>query len=67
MCSSTPKAPKPVASAPIVGPESVDETALNARDNEIRRQRARGGRQSTILAGDTAGQQTASVKTALGG
>lgn len=65
MCSSAPKV-KPVASAPEVGPESIDDAALNERDRERSRIRARGGRQSTILAGNTGAPPTAPVKTALG-
>ncbi len=67
MCSSAPKV-KPVASAPVVGPESVDDAAVAERDRERNRIRARGGRQSTILAGNTdpAATPTAPVKTALG-
>jgi len=65
MCSSAPKV-KPVASAPYVGPESIDDAAINERDRERNRQRMRGGRQSTILAGDTSSVPTAAAKTALG-
>ncbi|MGC7464252.1 hypothetical protein QT654_20700 [Xanthomonas citri pv. citri] len=57
---------KPVASAPVVGPESVDDAAVAERDRERNRIRARGGRQSTILAGNTDAAPTAPVKTALG-
>lgn len=66
MCSSAPKV-KPVASAPYVGPESVDDAALAERDRERSRIRGRGGRQSTILTGDAGMAPTAPVKTALGG
>ena len=65
MCSSAPKV-KPVASAPVVGPESVDDAAVAERDRERNRIRSRGGRQSTILAGNTPAAPTAPVKTALG-
>lgn len=69
MCSSTPKV-KPVASAPIVGPEVIDDAALDERDRERRRQRQRAGRQSTILVSGTSqgagAVPTAGVKTALG-
>ena len=66
MCSSAPKV-KPVASAPYVGPESIDDAAVTERDRERSRQRGRGGRQSTILAGGDAGMApTAPTKTALG-
>ncbi len=65
MCSSAPKV-KPVASAPVVGPESVDDAAVAERDRERNRIRSRSGRQSTILAGNTAAAPTAPVKTALG-
>lgn len=66
MCSSAPKV-KPVASAPYVGPESIDDAAVLERDRERARQRGRAGRQATILAGDSSGMPTSSVKTALGG
>ena len=65
MCMSTPKV-KPVASAPSVSPESIDEAALAERDRELRRNRNRGGRASTIIAGNTGVAPTAPVKTALG-
>lgn len=65
MCSSAPKV-KPVASAPVVGPESIDDAAVGERDRERQRIRLRGGRQSTILAGNTTAPPTAPVKTALG-
>ena len=65
MCSSAPKV-KPVASAPYVGPEVIDDMALQERDRARQRNRSRSGRQSTILAGDTGGQPTMPVKTALG-
>lgn len=65
MCSSAPKV-KPVASAPVVGPESIDDAAIAERDRERNRIRGRSGRQSTILAGNVAATPTAPVKTALG-
>lgn len=65
MCSSAPKV-KPIPSAPIVGPESIDDAAISERDREMRRNRMRGGRQSTILAGNTGTAPTAPIKTALG-
>lgn len=65
MCSSAPKV-KPIASAPVVGPSSIDDAAIEERDRERRRQRSRSGRQSTILAGNTSTAPTAPVKTALG-
>lgn len=67
MCTSTPKV-KPVAQAPIVGPEVIDDAAVEERDRERQRQRQRYGRQSTILAGSTSTSAvpTAGVKTALG-
>lgn len=65
MCSSAPKV-KPVASAPVVGPESIDDAAVAERDRERNRIRSRGGRQSTILAGNTGAAPTSPVKTALG-
>ena len=66
MCTSKPKAPKPVAMPPQVGPESIDDAALVERDRELRRNRARAGRASTILAGNTGAPPTMPAKTALG-
>lgn len=69
MCSSAPKV-KPVASAPYVGPEVIDDMAVQERDRARERNRMRTGRQSTILAGNTGGQPTMPTmpsKTALGG
>lgn len=67
MCNSAPKQ-KPIAAAPIVGPEVIDDVALNERDRERNRNRLRAGRQSTIITGDMGGAApTAPVKTALGG
>lgn len=65
MCNSAPKV-KPVAAAPQVGPESIDEAAITERDRERQRMRLRRGRQSTILAGDVGASPAAPVKTALG-
>lgn len=65
MCSSAPKV-KPVASAPYVGPEVIDDMALQERDRSRQRSRARYGRQSTILAGNTGAAPTIAAKTALG-
>lgn len=65
MCSSAPKV-KPVASAPYVGPEVIDDMALQERDRSRQRSRARAGRQSTILAGNTGGTTAMQAKTALG-
>jgi hypothetical protein len=66
MCSSKPKV-KPVANAPVVGPESIDDAAVAERDRERQRQRQRYGARSTILAGDTSSAMpTGAAKTALG-
>lgn len=65
MCSSAPKV-KPVASAPYVGPEVIDDMALQERDRARQRSRGRAGRQSTILAGSTGAPPTIPAKTALG-
>lgn len=65
MCSSAPKV-KPIAQAPTVGPESIDDAAITERDRERQRMRARTGRQSTILAGSLGEPPTAGAKTALG-
>lgn len=69
MCTSKPKAPKPVPNAPIALPASIDQEAVTAQRDERRRQRNAYGRQQTILAGAApAGSvmPTAPVKTALG-
>jgi hypothetical protein len=69
MCTSKPKAPKPVPNAPVVSPVNIDEESLGARQDELRRQRQAYGRQSTILAGNqgpTGLPPTQPVKTALG-
>lgn len=66
MCTSKPKAPKPIAMAPTPTPVSVDQEAVVARDDELRRQRLARGRTSTILAGNTGQPPTVSAKTALG-
>ncbi len=65
MCSSAPKV-KPVASAPIISPTSIDDQAINERDKTRQRLRAANGRQSTILAGSSGQPPTGSFKTALG-
>lgn len=66
MCNSAPKQ-KPIASAPIVGPEVIDDVALNERDRERNRNRLRNGRQSTIITGGTnTNIPTSGSKTALG-
>jgi len=69
MCNTKAPKVKPVANAPVIQPESIDEAAVTERDRERRRLRNRYGRQSTILAGaDQGGGQppTAPAKTALG-
>lgn len=69
MCTSKPKAPKPVPNAPVALPTSIDDSALQARTEETRRQRQAYGRQATILAGATPLGNvlpTSPVKTALG-
>lgn len=69
MCTSKPKAPKPVPNAPVATPTSIDEEATTASRNERRRQLNAYGRQQTILAGamGPAGQPpTLPAKTALG-
>lgn len=66
MCTSKPKTPAPIPMAPNVGPESIDDAALVERDRELRRNRARSGRSSTILAGSAGTPPTLPVKTALG-
>lgn len=69
MCTSTPKAPKPVPNAPVALPTSVDDASVTASREEQQRQRRLRGRNSTILAGalGSAGQPpTLPVKVALG-
>jgi hypothetical protein len=65
MCTSKPKMPAPVAAPPRVEPVSIDDAAIEERDRERKRQRARFGRQATILAGNDA-PTAGPVKTALG-
>lgn len=69
MCTSRPRAPKPVPNAPIALPTSVDDQAVTASREEQARARLRRGQASTILAGGLGlgGQPpTMPVKTALG-
>lgn len=71
MCFLKSKAPtvKPIAQAPSVPPEIIDDASVKARDDERRKRRQAYGRQATILAGrdSTAGAPpTAAAKTALG-
>lgn len=51
MCTSKPKAPKPVPNAPVASPTSIDQEAVTAQRDERQRQRGAYGRQQTILAG----------------
>lgn len=68
MCFSKAPKVKPVAAAPTVGPEVVDDTAVNAADQDRKRRRQMYGRQATILAGGQPGaaSPTGAAKTALG-
>lgn len=71
MCTSKPKAPKPVPNAPVALPTSVDDAAITASREEQLRARMRRGRSSTVLAGALGSGTTSStgqvpVKTALG-
>lgn len=69
MCTSKPKAPAPIPNAPVALPMAIDDEALNARDESLRRRRGQYGRQQTILAGALQGggaPPTAPVKMALG-
>ena len=52
----------------VASPEIVDQAQIDTRDRERRRQAARYGRSSTILAGETSAgtPPTAGAKTALG-
>jgi hypothetical protein len=71
MCSK-PKAPKvqPMPSPPPPATVITEDTAaIDERSRERRRQGTRAGRQSTILAGDTAAagvEPTTQAKTVLG-
>lgn len=65
MCSSKPPKVKPIASAPTASPEVIDDTAMAERDRFRQRSRTRNGRQSTILAGESA-PPAAQGKTLLG-
>lgn len=60
---STPDAPPPL---PTVTPTTMDQGGLNMRNRERRRQMARMGRASTILAGNQAPNQGVGGKTLLG-
>jgi hypothetical protein len=67
MCFSKAPKVKPVASAPSVGPEVIDDTAINERDEARRKRRMQYGRQSTILAGNKGGgSPTGAAKGLLG-
>lgn len=65
MCFSSAPKVKPVATPPTASPEVLDETAVKEKDRFRNRARALNGRQSTILAGNSA-PPTAPVKTVLG-
>lgn len=65
MCMSKPKPPPAPVMPTVLSPEIIDQAALDTRKRERQRMAARGGRQSTILAG--AGMPpTAGAKTLLG-
>lgn len=66
MCMSKPKAPPPIAMAPQVLPEVVDQVAAEERNRIRRRAATMGGRSSTILAGAAATPPTGQSKTLLG-
>lgn len=68
MCTSSPKAPKPVPAAPTALPTSVDAEATTAAREEQMAQRRRRGASRTILSGLLGGGMppTPLVKTALG-
>ena len=64
MCTSRPKPPPPVNPPPPIQSVEVDQQVIDTRDRERRRQMARSGSQSTMLAGNTT--PTAQSKTLLG-
>lgn len=66
MSLSKPSAPKQRAyiPPPPTMPETIDESVLIAKDRERRRAVSRGGRQSTIVAGNVT--PTSQSKTLLG-
>jgi hypothetical protein len=69
MCFSKAPKVKPIAQAPSAPPEIIDDVAVKERDDMLRKRRLAYGRQSTIIAGNSAGAgapPTAPVKTALG-
>lgn len=68
MCTSKPKAPAPIPNAPVAMPTSMDDEAIGAQRESLRRRRGAYGRQQTILAGAMGGGilPTQPVKTALG-
>lgn len=67
MCMSAPKVNPPPVVNPPPPPQSpqVDQQIIDARDRERRRAAGRGGRQSTMLAGDVA-PATGQSKSLLG-
>lgn len=67
MSLSKPSAQKqrPYIPPPPILPETIDEASLIERDRERRRAATRGGRQSTIVAGNVT--PTSQSKTILGG
>lgn len=65
MCFSKPPKVKPIAAPPTASPEVIDDTAVKEKDRFRNRARARAGRQSTILAGNSA-PATMPAKTVLG-
>lgn len=68
MCASKPKVQKMPDAPPPITPVTEDMVATTERQRENRRAGARSGRQSTILAGDTApaAQPSAKAATVLG-
>lgn len=68
MCTSKPKSPAPIPNAPIAMPTSMDDEAIGAQRESLRRRRGAYGRQQTILAGAMGAglPPTQPVKTALG-
>lgn len=65
MCTSKPRPPAPTPLPPPVQSVEVDQQVIDTRDRERRRQMARQGGQSTMLAGQVT-PPTGQAKTLLG-
>lgn len=70
MCTSKPKPPAATPLPPPIQSVQVDQQVVDERDRERRRQQARRGAASTVLAGNqtpAVGAATSMAKTLLGG